>query len=210
MPSHDRVHDVGLGASDQAFAFPSASVGSGLQGPWRFFCLKTAVTISGQLCVSTNLYGAIKQVPDLATINRRARRCVVALAYTTLFRRLAHLRVGAMRRPAPRLSKRHDFSGCERQAQRAPHVDQRLDQLRDMRLGVARRRRDAQALGADRDRRIIDRLDVDRRGGAAGDRSPPCSARRRRPSTARYASGSPSPAGRRRSARVWSAAAMYW
>ena len=53
------------------------------------------------------------------------------------------------------------MSGLERKLQRFPDVDEGLDQIGDVRFAVTRRRSDAQALRSDRDRRIVDRLNVD-------------------------------------------------
>ena len=62
-------------------------------------------------------------------------------------------RIGADERNDARLRKR--------EAERFPHVDQRLDQARDLRLAMGGGRRHAQPFGPLGDGRIVDRLDVD-------------------------------------------------
>ena len=49
----------------------------------------------------------------------------------------------------------------QRQPETRPHIDQRFSKRVDQRIIVIGRRRDAQPLGATRDGRIVDRLDVD-------------------------------------------------
>ena len=55
-----------------------------------------------------------------------------------LFRRLLHFGIGAVRRGVRAgAAQRHDVRLLEGQAQSVPDVDQRLDQRRDLRLGMA-------------------------------------------------------------------------
>jgi len=55
--------------------------------------------------------------------------------------------------PRARVSQRHPEAG--------PHIDQRFSKRVDQHVIVIGRWRDAQPLGATRDGRIIDRLDID-------------------------------------------------
>src|SRR5579883_3579840 len=79
---------------------------------------------------------------------------------TRLFRRLLEFGEGAVRVLALATEGDDVRILLERQVEALPDVDERLDEMGDMRIRMERRRRDAQPLAAALDRRIIDRLDI--------------------------------------------------
>ena len=99
---------------------------------------------------------------------------------------------------------------ARRSARRAQTSSSARDQALHQRVVVQRRRRDAQALGAARHGRVVDRLDVDAVLARAAGRRRACTAPGRRPAPARCGRATPSPAGRRRRGARFSVAARSW